>query len=201
MVREAATQGDVNAHRAQSVGQTIVVPHMLPPTALFFESVARINPDDPRSRLEGVGRFNLETFLLYKMGLPLTRYRPAQLVTARWVFDTVAPFIIMMFFSYVLPPLPRPPLSRAQQKAEQDLRNARFFAKMKTPIAPTPEEDAEEVAKSYANPKRFEQLNLFPGTNWKFGRWGWSDFAGFMACWGVVGAILALLWFVLNVGS
>ena len=201
MVQTAATQADVDAHRASAIGQTLIVPDVLPPTALFFESVARINPNDPKSRLEGIGRFNLETFLLYHMDLPLTKYRPAQLVTARWIFDTVAPFVIMIFFSYVLPPIPIPGLTRAQQKAEQDIRNARFFAKMKTPVAPTPEQDAEELAKSFADPTRFERQNLFPNTNWKFGRWGRADALGFLACWGVVAGILGLLWLVLNVGS
>ena len=78
---------------------------------------------------------------------------------------------------------------------------AKFYAKMKTPVAPTPEADRREVDLSYAHPGRFDHLKLLPGTQWEFTRWTVKDFVGFFGCWGIVGLILVLLWGVLHLGS
>jgi hypothetical protein len=72
---------------------------------------------------------------------------------------------------------------------------------MKTPVAPTPEDDRREVELSYAHPHRFDDRKLLPGTNWEFTRWSAADYMGFGGCWAVVGLILLLLWGVLRVGS
>ncbi len=77
----------------------------------------------------------------------------------------------------------------------------RFYARMKTKVAPTPEEDQAEVEASHANPSRFDHLKLFPATNWEFTKWTRKDVVGFFGCWGIVGLILLLLWTVLHVGA
>ena len=93
-------------------------------------------------------------------------------------------------------------LYRKDETAEQEkVRLDRYYAKLKTPVAPTPEEDEKELVMTFANPSRFDHLRLFPGSQWQFGKWTWMDVLGFSGCWVVVGLVLALLWLVLRLGA
>jgi solute:Na+ symporter, SSS family len=157
-------------------------------TACFFEKVASIDPTRPELGKEGIGRFFTENYLLNLIGVPMERFSAAGLVAARWLFDAIFPFVLLIVFSWMTP---RGDAARA----------ARFYARMKTPVGKTPEEDRAEVETSHANPSRFDQLKLFPGTNWEFTKWTGKDFVGFFGCWGIVGVILVLLWMVLHVGA
>ena len=95
-------------------------------------------------------------------------------MTARWLFDALFPFVLLIAFSLVTP------------RTDPD-RAARFYAKMKTPVAPTPEADRAEVELSYRRPDRFAHLKLFPRTDWEFTKWTRHDVIGFFGCWAVVG--------------
>jgi SSS family solute:Na+ symporter len=188
-----ATKEDVAKGLALNVGQAIKKPIIIPPKAIFYEAVARLNPEDPASPMEGVGRFQVETYLLHILGFPVRDFNQAGILTARWLVDGVLPFIMLISFSYLLP---------GRKLTEQDKhRIDGFFAKLKTPIAPTPEEDDREVALSYANPHRFDDRKLFPRSTWEFAKWKGTDYVGFSICWVVVGLIIAFLWFVLNIGA
>jgi hypothetical protein len=188
-----ATSQDVARGLASKVGQAIQKPLAVPPVAIFFEAVARANPEDPRSPMEGVGRFQVEAWLLHFAGFPVLQFNKADLLTARWLVDGVLPFIMLIAFSYLLP---------GRRLTEEERRRVDgFFAKMKTPVAPTPEEDDREVALSYENPRRFDQLKLFPRSSWEFSKWTRADMTGFLACWGVVALIVGFLWLVLHIGA
>ncbi len=50
-----ATSEDVAAGRAQRVGQAIKRQTTMPPTAVYFETVTREDPEDPNSPQEGIG--------------------------------------------------------------------------------------------------------------------------------------------------
>jgi len=86
-------------------------------------------------------------------------------------------------------------------KPDELERADRFFAKMRTPVAPTPELDRQEVELSSKMPHRFDGQKILRGSNWQFTRWTWNDALGFFGCWMIVCAILALLWGVLHIGS
>lgn len=188
-----ATADDVKAGLASTAGQAIKKKLTIRPKAIFYEGIARLNADDPTSPLEGVGRFQIETYILYILGFPVRDFNQAGILTARWLVDGVLPFIMLIVFSYVLPG-PKP-------TEENQRRIDGFFAKLKTPIAPTPEEDDREVALSYANPHRYDHQKLFPGTSWEFSKWKSIDYVGFSVCWGVVGLIIGFLWLILNIGA
>jgi solute:Na+ symporter, SSS family len=183
-----ATQQDVAAGNARHIGDPVRKPHVVPPTAVFFEHVARVNPGNPASPLEGVGRFNVENYSLYLLGVPVRRFSAAQMTTVRWGFDGLFPFVELIVLSFL-------------GKSDELERADRFFAKMRTPIAPTPELDREQVEQSYRSPHRFDGKKILPGSDWQFTRWTWSDFAGFFGCWLIVGAILLVLWGVLRIGA
>lgn len=154
----------------------------------FFEKIVRSDPVDPNSAMQGTGRFQVEAFLLHSVGIPVQKFEPADLKTTRWLFDGLFPFVMMIAFSYLT--------GRGDQ-----LRADRFYVKLKTPVAPTPELDAIEVQKSFDEPHRFDNLKLVPGSNWEFTKWNLKDVVGFFGCWAIVGVILVMLKLLLSVGS
>ncbi len=187
-----ASAEDVAAGLASKPGQSIEKSIAVAPVAIFYESVAHSDPNDPSSPLEGVGRFQVEAYLLHLLGVPVQQFNKAGLLGARWAVDGLFPFLLLIALSYFLP-------NRQPTEAET-LQIDGFFAKMKTPVAPTPEQDEREVELSYREPHRFDGQKLFPGSQWEFTRWNASDFIGFSACWGVVALIVGVLWLVVNAG-
>ena len=187
-----ATQEDVAAGLAGKVGQTINKSYTIRPVAIYFESVARSNPNDLNSPREGVGTFRIETYLLHLIGIPVQQFNKAGILAARWGVDGVLPFVMLMALSYIFP---------GRKVTDEDKhRIDGFFAKMKTPVGATPELDDRDVALSYEQPHRFDHKKLFPGTNWEFSKWTKHDFLGFFGCWGVVLLILGFLWLLVNIG-
>jgi Na+/proline symporter len=159
-----------------------------PQSAVFFDQVARIDPRDPNSPLEGIGRFNVENYCLHLLAVPVERFSPAGMTAVRWGFDGLFPFVVLIVLSLLTKP---DSLDRAD----------RFFAKMRTPVAPTPDLDVQEVKLSFADPHRFDHKKILPGSNWQFCKWKGTDMVGFLGCWVIVGLILLVLWSVLNLGS
>jgi SSS family solute:Na+ symporter len=206
-----------------------VADRRIPATAMFFESVALSDPSRLDSPLEGVGRFHVENYICYLIGIPERRFGPAGLMTCRWAFDGIFPFVLLMGLSYLtLPiaerrgmhasgdpgqPLTHDPFSTQSMvhldtaagcqdwRVQRDLRVARFYAKMKTPVSPTTEQDIVEVRTSMENPRRFDHLKLFPRSSWEFTRWDLADYLGFFGCWAGVAGVLIFLLFILQVGS
>jgi len=156
------------------------------PVAIFFDRVARTNPADPDSPKVGLGRFNAEVWIVSWFGVDFSHSSKPQLLAVRFFFSALFPFILLVAFSYVTPRVPKANLDR-------------FFARVHTPVQPTPEADAAAVDASYANPAKFESDKLFPGTGWEIMKPARSDYIGFFGTCGLVGVILALLWVMVTV--
>ncbi|MFA6291207.1 MAG: hypothetical protein WC637_05460 [Victivallales bacterium] len=93
-------------------------------------------------------------------------------------------------------------LYRPDETIEQEkVRIDRYYAKLKTPVAPTPEADEKELVKTFTDPTRFNKNKLFPKSNWEFNRWTKMDVIGFGSCWLIVFVIMGILWLALNVGK
>jgi len=101
-------------------------------------------------------------------------------VTTRFLFDALFPFLLLFLLSFVTRPVPREDVDR-------------FFAKIHTPVQPTPEEDARAVAESSRRPEQFEKFKLRPGSAWEIMKPARMDLIGFFGSWLIVGLILALL--------
>ena len=198
-----ATADEVKRGLAAREGDSMKRTRVQPNPALFFESIARIDPRDPGSPVEGLGRFNLECYLLSCSGVPVARFNSADLLACRWLFDGLFPFVILVGLSY----LPMDRLWRRSPRAwnrlvcEQQARNERFFVKMKTQVKGDLDEDARELEVSYANPQRFDHEKLFPRSQWEFLKWRREDAVGFTVCWLLVVAIVGLLWGVVRLGG
>jgi SSS family solute:Na+ symporter len=185
-VTSPAKADDVRAGRAASTGQLVSHERLMPPVGIFFERVVRTDPANPSSALEGRGRFHAEIWVMSWFGVDFSDWAKPQLVAARFFFDAIFPFVLLVLFSWMSRPVPDAALDR-------------FFARLHTPVQPTPEADAAEVEASYANPRRFDHDKLFPGRNWEILRPAPSDFAGFFGTWVLVGAIVLMLWAMVTI--
>ena len=177
-VAAIATAADVTAGRATKVGDSFMKTRRIEPIALFFEEgVIRVDPRDPASPRTGKGLFRTEVFLLKILGVDVAGFNSAQLLTTRYLVDALIP--ISLIFG----------VSLLTRRTEPD-RVARFYARMKTPVASTPELDTAAVAASYAHPTRFDHHKLFPQTDWEFTKWNRMDAGGFAVCCALVGVVI-----------
>ena len=184
-----ATAADVAAGLAPAEGRTFTRTRRIEPVSVFFEEgVVRLDPKDPDSPRTGKGLFRTEVYLLKLLGFDVAGFSSAQLLTTRYLVDFLLPVLVLIGVSLVTRP-------------SDPARVARFYARMKTPVAATLEEDAKEVEVSYANPTRFDHQKLFPRSNWEFTKWDKRDTVGFACCCALVGVVLVVFKGVLVVGS
>jgi Na+/proline symporter len=160
---------------------------VIPARPLFFERVTGIDPARPELGKRGHGRFNFELYIISAADADLTRLGPAQLLALMYVFDALAPFALIMFFSL---------LTRENDPA----RAARFYAKMRVRVLPGPAADAGAVARAVENPGAGAAIKLFPKSNWEFYKWTRADAIAFPLCCAAALAVLALFALVLRLG-
>jgi SSS family solute:Na+ symporter len=187
MITTAALGEDVDAGRAERVGQRIRKRHVTEPTGVFFDKVVRVDPSDPDSPKIGQGRFHAEIWLLSWFGIDFTRCGKAQLVATRFFVDALLPFVLLFVLSGVTRPV-----------AQHDLN--RFFAKMHTPVQPTPEDEQRALAQAIERPDLQEGKKLRPGSSWEILKPGWIDLIGFGGSWVLVGVVVLLLYLLVTIG-
>lgn len=183
----AATEEDVAAGDAKAVGQKIHKPVVVPPAGIYFDSVVRVNPQDPASPLEGIGRLHTELIIAQRIGFDVPAMTPSALLTLRYLIATALPFMLLI------------PVSLITRDRGLEGPIARFYAKMKTPVDPDPGKDAEEVRKSYDDPTRHDHTKLFVRSNWEFCVWTRTDTTGFLVSTAVTVGIIALFWGLIRI--
>jgi solute:Na+ symporter, SSS family len=181
-----ALQSDVDAGRAGKVGEKIDKDVPIAPVGIFFDKVARENPDDPLSPKIGVDRFHAEIWVVSWFGFDLTHLSKAQLVAIRFFFDALFPFMLLFLFSFFTRPVSKGILDH-------------FFAKLHTPVQKTLEEDELALASARANFAQFEPEKMFPHSQWEFRKWKKVDYIGFFGSWVLVGLVILLLWTVVTI--
>ncbi len=187
IVKTGALQEDVDTGRARDLGQTIEKPHVIEPAGVFFESVARIDPENPQSEKIGIGRFHAEIWVMSWFGIDFSGFKKSQLVATRFFFDALFPFVLLFLLSSVTRPSSQDHLDR-------------FFAKLHTPIQRTPEQDLKALETAYQNPRMYEEQKMFPRSQWELLKWKKLDYLGFFGSWVLVGVIILLLWIMTNIG-
>ena len=183
-----ATVEDVQNGLIDVPGKEITKTKIIPSTGVFYEKVARQNPDDPNSPLIGVGRFHAEIWVLSWLGIDFTKWKKSELVATRFFFDALFPFLLLFIISF---------LTRPVEKTVLD----RFFAKMHTPVQPTPAQETAALQAAYQNPEVFETNKLFPGSSWEIMKPAKIDYYGFFGSCAVVVLILLVLFWVLGLGA
>lgn len=187
--RMAASAADVAAGLAPAEGRTITRTRRIEPVSVFFEEgVVRVDPKDVNSPKTGKGLFRPEVYLLSVLGFDVAGFTSAHLLTTRYLVDFLLPVIILVAMSLLTRPT-------------DPVRIARFYVRMKTPVAATLEEDALAVEESYANPTRYDHLKLWPNSNWEFTKWNRQDAWGFVCCCGLVGVVLLVFKGVVTIGA
>jgi SSS family solute:Na+ symporter len=187
-ITTGALAEDVEAGRAEAVGQSIRKKHVIEPTGVFFEHVVRSDPSDPGSPLVGEGRFHAEIWILSRLGIDFTRCSKAQLVAVRFFFDALFPFVLLFVLSMLTRPVDKKRLDR-------------FFARIHTPVQPSAEEEERAIAHAAEHPEIVDARKIVPGSSWEILRPGRWDILGFGGSWVLVGFIVFLLWLVANIGS
>jgi SSS family solute:Na+ symporter len=181
-----AVREDVEAGRAAATGEVIRKEHTNPPEGIFFEKVVRVDPRDPASPKSGLGRFHAELWVLSWLGLDFSGFSKAQLSAVRFGFDALFPFLLLFLLSAFTRPVPKTDLDR-------------FFARVHTPVQPTPEEEEQALRRAVEHYEEVEARKLKPGSNWEIMKPKLSDVLGFAGCWVLVGVIILLLYIVVNI--
>jgi SSS family solute:Na+ symporter len=188
IITTPALAEDVAAGRAESVGEMIRKRHYTEPTGVFFEDVVREDPADPSSPRVGRGRFCAEVWVLSWFGVDFRACSKAQLVTTRFAFDAVVPFVLLFGISIVTKPNGRDALDR-------------FYGKLHTPVQGSPIAEKEALKRAAQHPEMFEGRKLLPGSHWEILKPSRLDLVGFGGSWVLVGIILLLLWLLATAGS
>lgn len=182
----SALTEDVEAGKAEYIGQPIQKQHTIEPVGVFFENVARTDPANPSSPKVGLGRFHAEIWVLSWLGIDFSHYKKAQLVAIRFLFDAIFPLLLLFLISFVTKPTPKRHLDR-------------FFAKMHTPVQKTPEEEKKALEDSYKNPEKFKKDKILPKSNWEILKPTKLDLLGFGGSWVIVGIIILLLLLMISI--
>ncbi len=69
------------------------------------------------------------------------------------------------------------------------------------PVDPDPAGDRAEMEKSYAQPDRFDERKLFPGSSLEFQRPTPQDFWGFVICFAICFGVIGLAILGLKIGT
>jgi SSS family solute:Na+ symporter len=184
-----ATQDDVERGLAEEPGDPVEKSIRVEPRGIFYEKVARQDPDNPNSPMIGIGRFEAELWVLSWFGIDFTTFKKSQLVALRFFFDALFPFLVLFVFSFITKPVDKKRLDY-------------FYGKVHTPVQPTPEEEEKAIAYSAAHPEVYDKQKLFKETsNWEILKPSKIDLLGFGGSWVMVGVIILLLWIMVSIGS
>ena len=136
----------------------------------------------------GSGTFKVDFLIYHWLGVDLSRASKATLETLRLPTRLFLPFVVLIAVSFF-----------TQQNSKEALD--RYFAKMKTEVDPDPERDRASLAESYANPTRFDDRRLLPGTDWEFMRPKTRDVIGFLIAVAVCFVVIGFLMWLANLGA
>ena len=189
LVAVVATDQDVAAGRARQVGEKITKQRRSEAVPLFFEDgVVRKDPSNPASPKEGIGRFNIEVYLISRLGVNVRIFSPPMVMAVRFVVDALLPLLLLVVVSYLT------------RRGDPE-KLARFYVRLKTPVGATPEAEAAAIAASHADPSRFDHTKLFPRSDWEFTKWDKLDALGFLACCASVGVVLLVFKGLMLIGA
>lgn len=147
-----------------AVGQVFTRTYPLPARGIFWTQGVKL---DDQARPYGKGSLSLELVLLDWLGWDLSGNAYALNETIRILIRIGSPMLLMLVVCLLTP------------RDDERLVN-RFFARMRTRVAPDPQEDAERLARAISNPGQDDGMLLMPGSNWEFYRWNRQDTLGFL---------------------
>lgn len=136
----------------------------------------------------GHGLLKMELVMLSALGWDLSKNNYSLNETLFILVRVIVPFAVLIIVAK---------LTRPESSARLD----RFYVKMKTKVNADPVIDAKEMELSYANPRRFDYMKMFPNSNWEMRKWDGDDWYGvFMTVTASVGCVV-LLWLAVTIGK
>ncbi|MBQ18375.1 MAG: hypothetical protein CMJ65_14755 [Planctomycetaceae bacterium] len=128
--------------------------------------------------LRGEGNLKLNLIFYRPFNLDLAGKSPSTLNALELVPKIVMPFLVMIIASLV-----------TRRNSSQGLD--RYYAKMKTPVDPDPEQDRLKLESAYADPSTCERVKLFPNSSLEFQKPTGEDIIGFvisvLVCFAIIG--------------
>jgi hypothetical protein len=132
--------------------------------------------------------FRSQVYLISLAGVDFSKMTKAQVATASFLFDIIFPFVVLFGVSLL-----------TKRNSEKVLRE--FYAAIHTPVVADPEEDARRVQAAIDDPEIVERDKIFPGTDWEFWKLTKADIYGFILCWVLIGVIIWLYGFIMQIGA
>ena len=129
-------------------------------------------------------------YLVYSwLGIDLAGCSDAVLSTLQLPPKILGPFLLIILLSWITPRVRRDRLDR-------------YYAKMRTVVASSPEEDQLRLEEAWADaPARAQERKWFPRSNLEVERPTRGDVVGFTVCVGICFAILGLALFLARLGA
>ncbi|HID76835.1 MAG TPA: sodium:solute symporter family protein [Planctomycetaceae bacterium] len=142
----------------------------------------------PDHTYRGIGRFNLD-FVLYEwLGIDLRKRSNAALETLRLPTRLVLPFLVMVAASLLSRPADPEPLDR-------------YYAKMRTPVDPDPQQDGARVAEACRGRRPAGSQRLVRRFGLEIQKPTLLDIAGFVAAFVLCFGIIGLTVWLANLGA
>lgn len=165
---------------------------VLPGKSIFWTAgLEPVTDAEGQINYRGRGRLNLFLLALDRAGLDLTHNSHALNETIRVLIRLLIPFVLLILGSLW-----------TRRSSDEVAAADRLAARLLTPLAATPEEDARAVIEAEATPELHDASKLFgPASNWQFRKWSRLDTLGFAACLALVLLVIGLLVFLVGLGS
>jgi len=181
----AKGKAEGNRPEALEIGQSFVKSSYIQPKSIFWQKGLSA---DTSGKKVGGGLLKVELVVLKWMGFDLSKNKHAFNESMTALFRVIAPFSILIFFSFFTPQIERKRLDF-------------FYARLRTPATADHDQDAIEVAKTRENPARLDHLKLFPNSNWEFRKWTPADWKGQGLVVTASLGIMLGLWLLVNIGK
>lgn len=157
---------------------------LLPKKSVFWSEGIDIS----NGKSSGKGYLKVELVALDLLGWDLSGNTYSLNETLTFLFRIIVPFMVLILVSF---------FTRKENKELLD----QFYGKMLTPVVGSHEDDEREMALTRANPNRFNHLKIFPESDWEFRSWSREDWIGVSVSIVAVMSVVALLVFIVNLGS
>ncbi|NEW81891.1 MAG: sodium:solute symporter family protein [Mariniphaga sp.] len=157
---------------------------LLPKKSIFWSD----GLDLTNGNTTGKGYLKVELIAFDRLGWDLSKNSYSLNETLTFLFRIIIPFLVLMLVAFFTQPEDKKILDQ-------------FYGKMLTPVVGTHEDDEREMALTQANPTRYNHLKIFPDSNWEFRRWNREDWVGVVVSCMAVVSVIALLVFIIGLGS
>lgn len=188
VTRVPADSIDVVQGKADRVGRTVEKQVQTVAEPIFFRAKVRENPADPASAYVGVGKFNIQLYVLHLAGMDLQNKDRATLRTFQYLVGLAFPLFILFLFSYL-------------SKRDTSERLQRFMIRLRTPSVGDPDLDARNLESAYANPDAYRKRKIFKNSDWEMHVPTRFDTIGFFVILAGITTLILIFKAIIGIGA